>query len=347
MGKGTSMVVEATKAIDRFYMEVSLQEVPAYLAARLPRKYREQVGTYVSKTDRQLDALQQSVEELKEAVLEAYVSRKNTQILDVLYGCPVSGAAIKAAAELRAEFKMILTRERAAIAGIYLDSRFENVSENDKEMMVTVQTLSTADATITNLVKEYPVRMQSEIAIALYKNIVEKEFRDSETGEVAPIADGMLFGSQFHHIFLAAVEYAYDFSNGLIPPPAPEPEEVVSEEAAPATNVFTVVNGMSKKSEAEVAVFQAQAETNQPVYLAPYLATNTQDMEELGILVPELRGRNQDVVVVRLYSDHSIYGYIAAAELPAFFQYWLPEGGTPMGHLMVNSHYAASVVLSN
>ena len=282
----------------------SLTRVSRFLAHRIPQRIRatlKNLEIVNGPLDVAYAAVARASADLKEAFEAIYVPTENNLKIDYLVTCPVSLDGYGVGREIRARWNEVRESVKVQKEDWLLGVEYDSVPASEKFAFAIAESMKVADQTISDEILE-PLcasnrQLLLDAVIAIYKNIaVRGVVIDEVTHQARPVADAILYQSNFNKMLREAMRYAKCVA--LFPQAVEMAAQVGT--LAPALTIpglsMVVVNGIEKKALEEQERFITTAAQRAKVSMH-YLDMNVEnDMIELWTACPALRGRKMDAV---------------------------------------------------
>jgi hypothetical protein len=259
--------------------------------------------------------------DLKEAFEAIYVPAENNLKIDYLVTCPVSLEGYGVGREIRARWNEVRESVKAQKENWLLGVEYDSVPAPEKFAFAIAESVKVADQTISeeNLEPLYTSNRQLllDAVIAIYKDIaVRGVVIDEVTHQARPVADAILYQSNFNKMLREAMRYAKCVAQ------FPQAFEMAAQMGtlAPELTIpgmaLVVVNGVEKKGAEEQERFITKA-TQCATVLMHHLDKHVDgDMQELWAVCPALRNRSMDAVIV--YQGGAHFGFIKKEQISLF-----------------------------
>jgi hypothetical protein len=302
----------------------SLTRVSRFMAHRIPQRIRATLRSLEivnGPLDAAYAAVARASADLKEAFEAIYLPTENNLKIDYLVTCPVSIDGYALGREIRARWNAVRESVKAQKEGWLRGADYDSVSNSEKFAFAIAESVKVADQTISDEILEplYTSNRQLllDAVIGIYKDIaVRRVVIDEVTHQARPVADAILYQSNFNKILREAMRYAKCVAQF---PQACEMEAQMGALAAELTIpgvALVVVNGVEKKGTEERERFITTAAQGARV-LMHHLDQNVDgDMQELWAVCPALRNRSMDAVIV--YQGGTHFGFIKKEQISLF-----------------------------
>jgi hypothetical protein len=302
----------------------SLTRVSRFMAHRIPRRIRatlKNLEIVNGPLDAAYAAVARASADLKEAFEAIYVPAENNLKIDYLITCPVSLDGYAVGREIRARWNEVRESVKAQKEDWLLGVEYDSVPGSEKFAFAIAESVKVADQTISDEILE-PLNTSNrqlllDAVIAIYKDIaVRGVVIDEVTHQARPVADAILYQSNFNKMLREAMRYAKCVAQ------FPRAFEMAAQMGTLALELtipgmaMVVVNGIEKKGAEEQERFITTAAQRARV-LMHHLDKNVDgDMQELWAVCPALRNRSMDAVIV--YQGGTHFGFIKKEQISLF-----------------------------
>jgi hypothetical protein len=302
----------------------SLTRVSRFMAHRIPQRIRATLKN-LEIVNGPLDAAYADVArasaDLREAFEAIYLPTENNLKIDYLVTCPVSIEGYALGREIRARWNAVRESVKAQKQDWLRGVEYDGVPNSEKFAFAIAESVKVADQTISDEILEplYTSNRQLllDAVIASYKDIALRGVViDEVTHQARPVADAILYQSNFNKMLREAMRYAKCVAQ------FPQAFEMEAQMGALAPELtipglsLVVVNGIEKKGAEEQERFITTAARCARV-LMHHLDENVDgDMQELWAVCPALRNRSMDAVIV--YQGGTHFGFIKKEQISLF-----------------------------
>jgi hypothetical protein len=302
----------------------SLTRVSRFMAHRIPRRIRatlKNLEIVNGPLDAAYAAVARASADLKEAFEAIYLPTENNLKIDYLVTCPVSLDGYGVGREIRARWNEVRESVKAQKEDWLLGVEYDSVPGSEKFAFAIAESVKVADQTISDEILEplYTSNRQLllDAVIAIYKDIaVRGVVVDEVTRQARPVADAILYQSNFNKMLREAMRYAKCVAQ------FPRAFEMAAQMGTLAPEVtipgmaMVVVNGIEKKGAEAQERFITTAAQRARV-LMHHLDKNVDgDMQELWAVCPALRNRSMHAVIV--YQGGTHFGFIKKEQISLF-----------------------------
>jgi hypothetical protein len=302
----------------------SLTRVSRFMAHRIPQRIRatlKNLEIVNGPLDAAYAAVARASADLREAFEAIYLPTENNLKIDYLVTCPVSLDGYGLGREIRARWNEVRESVKAQKENWLLGVEYDSVPASEKFAFAIAESVKVADQTISDEILEplYASNRQLllDAVIAIYKDIaVRGVVIDKVTHQARPVADAILYQSNFNKMLREAMRYAKCVAQ------FPRAFEMAAQMGtlAPELTIpgmaMVVVNGVEKKGAEEQERFITTAAQCARVLMHHLDKHVDGDMQELWAVCPALRNRSMDAVIV--YQGGAHFGFIKKEQIALF-----------------------------
>ena len=304
----------------------ALTTVSRFFEPRLPWAMRQDPTYQVVEgtIDRELAAIQTDLDEFNQGFKNVYLNPNNVQILDYMEAFTPGIQAEDFANAWRKHYNDVRIAVKTMREDWLAGADFNTVDDGEKAAFSIADSVKAADnqsfAQITKALWSTDHTILYKTVIAMFQAIMGMQITQrGSDGNLQDRPDALLYSDKCNTVLREAMRFAKVSS---LFPNAPVVAPTTDDNIRPAAQVgpaLTVGNRMSKASEEAVAAFVGTAARHAGVMLRYMDPKNVTDMAALWALVPVLKGKQQEaVLVLRRDNDQALYGYVDRSSFPTW-----------------------------